>query len=274
MRVAMVAFSALIGLAVAQEPEQADDLNLRSWPQSPEATELMIREILAEHGTDIERIDSIECTPTNCEVRLPENDGASVMRLYSEVLFAEFLSIGASAGFVRRDLLSSGSFEYVIGMMAPSRPARVAEHEIESEPSLAAHSTSSSVARQPEEPDPSKTSAEENLTADEAAWFKAGFDERQRRFQLEGRDLDWAESMERAIAEEIGSWDNPPVQLLSAECRVTMCRIATYWPPNPYLDQLGQQHSYISGLGLDPQGEGYGVDEGNGYLDVVIARRR
>jgi hypothetical protein len=125
-----------------------------------------------------------------------------------------------------------------------------------------------------EKPDTDYEWARPFMTEEEILWLRVSFDERQRRFQLENRDLEWAAPMERAISEEIGSWLDPPVQLLSAECRTTMCKIAMYWPPDPSMQAMGQQISYLRALGLDHQGPAHGVPEGNGYLDIVIARRR
>jgi hypothetical protein len=113
-----------------------------------------------------------------------------------------------------------------------------------------------------------------DLSADEAAWMQVPFEERERRFQVKGRDLEWAPAMERAITEEIWAWDQPPVLPLRVECRVTLCKIVMFWPPNPNMPDMGQQLSYLNRLGIDHQGETDGFEEANGYQWTVIARRK
>ena len=106
------------------------------------------------------------------------------------------------------------------------------------------------------------------------AWFSVPFEERERLFSMESRETEWAEPMEQAIAEEVASWTNPPVRLVSAECRATLCRIDTSWPGNVGLQQTGQQLSYLWGLGLDHQGHTSDSWVDRRYRWVVILRRR
>jgi hypothetical protein len=79
--------------------------------------------------------------------------------------------------------------------------------------------------------------------------------------------------MEQAITEEVASFRRPPVQLLGAECRSTLCKIEMHWPPNAGRPAIGQQLSYLYGLGIDHQGEYHGQEDGQRHLLVVIARR-
>lgn len=106
----------------ATEVPPVDVVGARSWPQSPDATERMIQNILADHGESIASIESVECERTNCEICLTESEWGSLMRLYSEALAGEFISVGAAAGFVRRDEISPGSYQYVIGIGSDLRP--------------------------------------------------------------------------------------------------------------------------------------------------------
>lgn len=110
-------------------------------------------------------------------------------------------------------------------------------------------------------------------TAAAEAWFETPYEERERRFDEEGLDPDWTPSMEQAIRKEIAAWHSPPVQLLTAECRETLCRIETHWPRNVGLAETGQQLSYLRRLGLDHQGQTQGGFEGNSYRWAVILRR-
>jgi len=105
-------------------------------------------------------------------------------------------------------------------------------------------------------------------------WIEVPFEERDRRFAAEIRNPEWASAMERAIAEEIASWHRPAVELLTAECRETLCRIDTAWPRNVGLAETGQQLSYLYGLGIDHQGETLDLYESNRFRWVVIAQRR
>jgi hypothetical protein len=111
-------------------------------------------------------------------------------------------------------------------------------------------------------------------SAEAEAWFKVPFEERVIQFSMESRDPDWAPLMEEAIAEEVARWGNPPVQLVSAECRESLCRIDTRWPRNVGLAETGQQLSYLYRLGLDHQGETDSSYEDNRFRWVVILRRR
>jgi len=108
----------------------------------------------------------------------------------------------------------------------------------------------------------------------ESAWMDLPYAERDSRFQREGRDVAWATSMESAITQKIADWSRPPVQLVSAECRVTLCRISMFWPEDSSNGDRGQQLSTLYGLGIDHQGETRLLAEANGYLWTVIARRR
>ena len=106
------------------------------------------------------------------------------------------------------------------------------------------------------------------------AWFSVPFEERERLFNLEEIDPEWAPSTEQAIAEEIAKWNSPPVQLSAADCRETLCKIVTLWPRNVGLAETGQQLSYLRKLGLDHQGQTHDSYEGNHFRWVVVLRRR
>jgi hypothetical protein len=80
--------------------------------------------------------------------------------------------------------------------------------------------------------------------------------------------------MELALAEEISRWRNPPVELVAAECRETLCKIDTSWPRSVGLAETGQQLSYLYKLDIDHQGETHSFYEGNRFRWVVILRRR
>ena len=108
----------------------------------------------------------------------------------------------------------------------------------------------------------------------ETDWMRVPFEERERLFRLERRDSAWAQQMEQAIAEKIATWTRPAVNLLSAECRETLCRISMLWPPDPNMPDMGQQLSSLYGLGIDHQGATDGNEQDDGYQWLVIARRR
>lgn len=112
------------------------------------------------------------------------------------------------------------------------------------------------------------------LAAEEASWARVPFDERERRFRLEARDLDWAPAKEREIADLVYEFKNPPIVLLSVECRTTLCRIAMYYGRNVGMGQLGLRFDRFRELDLDTQGPAGGRDEGVGWQTVLIARRK
>lgn len=120
----------------------------------------------------------------------------------------------------------------------------------------------------------SAVAAQDLVDTTESDWMSVPFEERERRFETEDRDLDWAPSMEQAIADEIAAWQRPPVRLVSAECRETLCKIDMHWPRNSGLPKIGGQLSRLYGLGIDHQGEFDGDYENNRYRLTAIAQRR
>src|SRR5690606_27241681 len=102
--------------------------------------------------------------------------------------------------------------------------------------------------------------AQEPIEYDADAWIAIPFAERASLFEQEARDADWAPTMERAIAEEVADFDRPmeervppglcdrfpvcrdmpPVQLVDADCRTTLCRIEMHWPPDATRAAVGQ----------------------------------
>lgn len=150
-------------------------------------------------------------------------------------------------------------------------------------------------AQQPDEPDSRSEPQAERESYDEEAWMRVSFEDREILFEQESRDAEWAQAMELAIAEKVAEFDRPleevigaaacfpvtmcqqdmpTVELISAECRSTLCKIEMHWPPGTFRGVVGQQVSFLHGLGIDHQGEVYSDDDGSRYLLKLIARRR
>ena len=108
----------------------------------------------------------------------------------------------------------------------------------------------------------------------DSAWLEVPFVERESRFAQEDRDPDWAPAMEQRIAEAVAGFDTPLVELVGAQCRETLCRIEIHWPRSPSMPAMGIELTDLYGLGIDHQGESSGREDGNRYLQVLIARRR
>lgn len=146
-------------------------------------------------------------------------------------------------------------------------------------------------AQQPDRPEPQA----EPESYDEEAWMRVSFEDREILFEQETRDAEWAEAMELAIEQKVAEFDRPleevvgaaacvpvtmcqeeipTVELISAECRSTLCKIEMHWPPGTFRGIVGQQISFLYGLGIDHQGEGHSDDDGDRYLVELIARRR
>jgi hypothetical protein len=151
--------------------------------------------------------------------------------------------------------------------------------------------TSIVFAQQPDGPEPQA----EPEVYDEEAWMPVSFEDREILFEQETRDAEWAQAMELAIEKRVAEFgrpleevvgaaacvlvtmcqeEMPTVILVSAECRSTLCKIEMHWPPGTFRGVVGQQISFLYGLGIDHQGEAYSDDDGSRYLVKLIARRR
>jgi hypothetical protein len=155
--------------------------------------------------------------------------------------------------------------------------------------------TSAVFAQQPGGPDLRPEPQGERDIYDAEAWMRVSFEDRERLFEQETRDADWAPAMEQSIEEKVAEFDRPleqvigaeacvlvsmcqeempTVRLVSVECRETLCTIEMHWPPGTFRGIVGQQVSFLYGLGIDHQGEVYSDDDGSRYLVKLIARRR
>lgn len=149
-------------------------------------------------------------------------------------------------------------------------------------------------AQQPDGPDSRSESQAEPEIYDEEAWMRVPFEDRDLLYEQESRDVDWAQTMELAIEEKVAEFDRPleevvgaaacvlvtmcregmpTVELVSAECRSTLCAIEMRWPPGTSRAVVGQQVSFLYGLGIDHQGEGSSDDDRRRYLVKLIVRR-
>lgn len=150
-------------------------------------------------------------------------------------------------------------------------------------------------AQQSEDRSPASEPQAEQDVYDAEAWLRVSFEDRERLFSREVRDSDWAPAMKQAIAQKVAEFDRPleevfgaaacrglpmcqeempPVELESVECRRTLCRIEMEWPPDTSRAVIGQQVSFLYGLGVDHQGETKSRDDGDRYSMELIARRR
>jgi hypothetical protein len=103
--------------------------------------------------------------------------------------------------------------------------------------------------------------------------MRVSFEERERLVREERRDLDWAPAKEREIMELVNDFRlQSSLQLLSVDCRTTVCRIAMYKEGKQYLNGGPPIHR-LRELGLDHQGPSDATDEGNAYTQVLIVRR-
>ena len=137
--------------------------------------------------------------------------------------------------------------------------------------------------------------AEGGESYDENAWIRVPFAERSRLFLEEGRDSEWADSMEEAIRAKVSELDRPLAEVVpagvcalvsmcrvempsvrteSVECRATLCRIELHWPPGTTNPIIGQQLSFLYGIGIDHQGEIRTDDDGIRFQVEMFARRR
>jgi hypothetical protein len=88
------------------------------------------------------------------------------------------------------------------------------------------------------------------------------------------RPLEQVIGAEACVLVSMCQEEMPTVRLVSVECRETLCTIEMHWPPGTFRGIVGQQVSFLYGLGIDHQGEVYSDDDGSRYLVKLIARRR
>jgi hypothetical protein len=117
--------------------------------------------------------------------------------------------------------------------------------------------TSAVFAQQPGGPDLRPEPQGERDIYDAEAWMRVSFEDRERLFEQETRDADWAPAMDQSIEEKVAEFDRPLEQVTGT-----------------FRGIVGQQVSFLYGLGIDHQGEVYSDDDGSRYLVKLIARRR
>lgn len=166
--------------------------------------------------------------------------------------------------------IESGRSAGPLGPSAPETAMTNANARVEPE-------TPAAASMEPESPSPAPEWARGlNLTQDEIErmreWLRVSFEERERFVREERRDLDWAPVKEREIMEFVNGFRRPSLQLLSVDCRTTVCRIVIYEVGEKYLNGGPPIHR-LRELGLDHQGPADFTDEGNAYTQVLIVRR-
>ena len=157
------------------------------------------------------------------------------------------------------------------GPLGPSAPATTMANDN----ALAETETETPAAAliEPESPSPTPNWARGlNFTQGEIEWMQVSFEERERLVREEGNDLNWAPAKEREILELFNGFRDPSLQLLSVDCRTTVCRIVMLKQGEHYLNGGPPIHR-LRELGLDHQGPTDSTDEGNAYTQVWVVRR-
>jgi hypothetical protein len=111
---------------------------------------------------------------------------------------------------------------------------------------------------------------------DAEVWLRVPFEDRERLFEQETRDAEWAQAMELSIQEKVAEFDRPLEEVIGAdacvyvfmcqlempeveleflECRRTLCKMKMHWPPMTHRAVIGQLVSFLYELGIDHQGE-------------------